>query len=161
MIHAQTTPHPPTHLIAPALLTSPQNTTIIQCINLTLPFITSSTPGISGSQSLTLPTVNTTYTILPPRFNGGLHNAPVPQLVHFLSGIVHITLPQEPEGEGLWIVGGKGGLLFAADTTGRGHVTVYPGDEATVGVLAPFQSGVLPRFTIVKEGGCEGVQTFL
>lgn len=158
---APTHGQPQTHLIAPALLTSPLNTTTIHCINLTLPFTTSSTPGISGTRTLTLPTANTTYTIIPPRFNGGLHNAPVPQLVHFVSGLVHITLPQDPGGEGLWIVGGKGGLVFAADALGMGHQTRYPGDEVTVGVLAPFEGGKVPEYEVVREGGCEGVQTFL
>ncbi|CBX91779.1 hypothetical protein IAQ61_011071 [Plenodomus lingam] len=150
-----------THLIVPALLTSPLNTTSIQCINLTHPFTTSSTPGTLGTQALTLATTNTTYTVLPPRFDGGLHNAPAAQLVHFLSGLVHLTLPQDPEGQELWIVGGKGGLVFAADTVGQGHKTRYPGDEVTVAVVAPFEGGKVPEYSVVKEGVCEGLQTFL
>lgn len=150
-----------THLIAPALVTTPQNTTQIQCWNLTLPFITSSVPGTIGSQSLSLPTRNTTYTIIPPRYDAGLHNAPVPQLVHFMSGVAHVTLPQDPDGAGLWLVGGKGGLLFAVDTTGKGHVTKYPSDEVTMGIVAPFEGGVVPKYSVVKEGACEGMQTFV
>lgn len=148
-------------LIVPALVTTAQNTTEIQCWNLTQSFTTSSIPGIIGTQSLSLPTRNTTYTILPPRFDGGLHNAPAPQLVHFVSGLAHVTLPQEPESPGLWLVGGKGGLLLAADTTGKGHITRYPSDEVTVAIVSPFERGMVPQYTVVKEEACQGVQTFV
>ena len=80
--------------------------------------------------------------------------------MHFVSGLAHITLPHDDTQE-LWLLGGKGGLLFATDTTGEGHVTTYPGYEVTVGVLAPFEGGVVPEYEIVKEGGCMGAQTFV
>jgi len=150
-----------THLIAPALVTTAHNTTQLQCWNLTLPFVTSSVPGTIGSQSLSFLTRNLTYTVIPPRFDAGLHNAPVPQLVHFISGVAHVTLPQQPDGTGLWLVGGKAGLLFAVDTTGQGHVTQYPSDEVTVGIVAPFEGGVVPQHTVIKEGACQGKQTFV
>jgi hypothetical protein len=105
------------------------------------------------------------YTVLPPRFDGGLHTAPAPQIVHFVAGLAHITLPASPAGENgtqeLWIVGGAGGLLIAVDTTGTGHITRYPSDQETVGILAPFEGGRIPDYEVVKEGACEGVQTFV
>jgi len=108
------------------------------------------------------------YTILPPRFNGGLHTAPAPQIVHFVSGLAHITLPtsstsstSENSSQELWIVGGAGGLLIAADTTGSGHITRYPSDQETVGIVAPFEGGRIPAYEVLREGACQGVQTFV
>jgi hypothetical protein len=44
------------------------------------PFVTSSTPGTSGASSVFLGnTSNATYTVIPPRFDGGLHTAPAVQ----------------------------------------------------------------------------------
>ncbi|KAF2994685.1 hypothetical protein E8E13_002103 [Curvularia kusanoi] len=149
-----------TYLTAPALVTV-NNCTVIQCWRLTNPFSTSSTPGTVGAQALVLSNVtNFAYTVLPPRFNGGQHTAPAPQIVHFVSGLAHITLPEDPD-QDLWLLGGKSGLLFATDTTGSGHVTRYPSDEATVGMLAPFEGGKVPGYEVLKEGACEGEQTFV
>ncbi|KAF1937812.1 hypothetical protein EJ02DRAFT_411566 [Clathrospora elynae] len=150
-----------TYLTAPALVTTPQNLTTIQCWRLTTPFRTSTTPGTSGTQAVTIANItNLAYTILPPRYDGGLHTAPAPQIVHYLSGLAHITLPQDPT-LSLYLVGGKGGLLFAADTTGLGHITRYPSDQATVALLAPFEGGEVPGYEVIREGPCEGVQTFV
>lgn len=102
---------------------------------------------------------NLAYTILPPRYDGGLHTAPVPQLVHFLSGVAHLTLPQDPSVE-LWLVGGKGGLLFATDTKGVGHITRYPSDQETVALTAPFADEKIPEHEVINEGPCWGNQTF-
>ncbi|KAF2023705.1 hypothetical protein EK21DRAFT_80253 [Setomelanomma holmii] len=149
-----------TYLIAPALV-SRNNSTIIQCWKLTTSFKRSSIPGISGTQVATISNnTNLAYTILPPRYNGGLHTAPAPQLVHFLSGIAHVTLPQDNTAD-IWIVGGKGGLLFATDTTGVGHITTYPSDQETVALVAPFAGGVIPSFEVQNEGPCLGKQTFI
>lgn len=149
-----------TYLTAPALVTINNHTTI-QCWRLTNPFVTSSTPGTVGAQAAVLANVtNFAYTILPPRFNGGQHTAPVPQMVHFVSGLAHITLPDDPRQE-LWLPGGAGGLLFAVDTTGSGHVTTYPSDQSTLGILVPFEGGQLPGYEVIKEGACEGLQTFV
>ena len=69
-----------TYLTAPALVTTPENTTTIQCWRLATPFITSSTPGVSGTEVATISNVgDLEYTILPARYDGGVHNAPVPQ----------------------------------------------------------------------------------
>ncbi|KAF9690842.1 hypothetical protein EKO04_011206 [Ascochyta lentis] len=148
-----------THLTVPALVTI-NNRTTIQCWRLSVPFQTSSTPGVVGARVATITNVtNMAYTVLPPRFDGGLHRAPVPQLVHFVSGLAHVTLPDDPSQE-LWLVGGVGGLLFAADTTGPGHITRYPSDQDTIGILAPFEGAKVPEYDLVTDGACEGMQTF-
>lgn len=89
-----------------------------------------------------------------------MHTAPVPQIIHFLSGVAHVTLPEDPQ-QDLWIVGGVGGLLFATDTTGSGHITTYPSDQQTVAIAAPFEGGIVPGYEVVREGSCEGVQSFV
>jgi hypothetical protein len=169
------------YLTAPALVTI-DNHTVIQCWRLAKPFVTSSTPGTTGAKAAVISNVTnlgrrqsrapgpglttvTAYTILPPRFDGGLHTAPAPQIVHFVSGLAHITLPANSisgnSGQELWVVGGAGGLLIAADTTGSGHITRYPSDHETVGIVAPFEGGTIPEYEVVKEGACQGVQTFV
>ena len=43
-------------------------------------FVTSATAGVAGALTLFLgDTANATYTVLPPRFNGGVHTAPAAQ----------------------------------------------------------------------------------
>lgn len=148
------------YLIAPALVTK-NNQTIVECWKLTTPFKRSSTPGVNGAQVATIGNfTDLAYSILPRRYDGGLHNAPVPQLVHFLSGVVHVTAPQNPSID-LWLVGGKSGLLFAVDTTGSGHVSRYPSDQETVAITAPFAGGKVPEHKILNEGPCLGMQTFV
>jgi len=78
--------------------------------------------------------------------------------VHFLSGLAHITLPDDTT-QDLWLVGGAGGLVFATDTAGAGHITTYPSDQLTVGVVAPFEGGRVPAYEVLGEGACEGAQT--
>jgi hypothetical protein len=69
-----------TYLTAPALVTTPGNTTTIQCWRLLNPFTPSTITGIRGAQSVTVANVsNIDYTVLAPRFDGGVHRAPVPQ----------------------------------------------------------------------------------
>ncbi|KAF2020470.1 hypothetical protein BU24DRAFT_487088 [Aaosphaeria arxii CBS 175.79] len=149
-----------THLIATALLTK-NNDSAFECWQLQTPFKRSSIPGISGTQSATISNVtNFAYTILPPRYDGGLHNAPVPQMVHFLSGLAHLTLPNDHSTDA-FVVGGVGGLLFATDTTGTGHITRYPSDQETVAIAAPFADGIVPEHIVLNDGPCAGLQTFV
>ncbi|KAF2824695.1 hypothetical protein CC86DRAFT_371253 [Ophiobolus disseminans] len=149
-----------TYLVAPALITR-NNHTVIQCWKLASPFKGSATPGISGAQVATISNnTNFAYTIVPPRFDGGLHTAPVPQIVHFFSGFAHVTLPHD-DSVGLWFVGGKGGLGFALDTTGTGHITTYPSDQETLIITAPFADGIVPEHEVLNEGPCGGKQTFI
>ncbi|PSN68295.1 hypothetical protein BS50DRAFT_523469 [Corynespora cassiicola Philippines] len=149
-----------TFLTATALVTKDAHSAF-ECWQLKEPFRTSSVPGVSGTQVATISNnSNFAYTILPPRYDGGLHTAPVPQLVHFLSGAAHLTLPHNDTIDA-WILGGVGGLLFAADTTGDGHITRYPSNQETVAIVAPFEGGVVPGHTVLNDGPCLGKQTFI
>ncbi|KAF2865244.1 hypothetical protein BDV95DRAFT_453187, partial [Massariosphaeria phaeospora] len=148
-----------TYLTATALVTKNDNSAF-ECWQLTQPFLRSSVPGVSGAQVATISNnSNFAYTILPPRYDGGLHTAPAPQLVHFLSGLAHLTLPYDSSAEA-WILGGVGGLLFAVDTTGTGHITKYPSDRDTVAITAPFEDRTIPAHKVLSEGPCLGTQTF-
>src|ERR1700761_4196241 len=52
---------------------------ILQCWSIP-GFAQSATAGTAGALNLFLGgTSNASYTVIPPRFNGGLHTAPVPQ----------------------------------------------------------------------------------
>lgn len=54
----------------------------IECWQLSAPFVQSSQAGTSGAAIAQLgETGATSYTLLPPQFDGGLHNAPVVQYV--------------------------------------------------------------------------------
>ncbi|KAF2816964.1 uncharacterized protein BDZ99DRAFT_373859 [Mytilinidion resinicola] len=150
-----------TYLSATALVTNSDNASTLECWQLDIPFTVPSTPGISGSSLAKLGNfTNGAYTVLPPRFNGGIHNAPVPQLVHFISGLAHVTLPHDPKLES-WIVGGAGGLLLAFDVTGSGHSTTYPSDETTVAITLPFEGGRIPEHSVLAKKPCEGKQSFV
>ncbi|KAF2118070.1 hypothetical protein BDV96DRAFT_489447 [Lophiotrema nucula] len=149
-----------TYLTATALVTK-NNNSAFECWQLTEPFKRSSTPGVSGTQVATIGNyTNLGYTILPPRYDGGIHTAPVPQLVHYISGLSHITLPNDDSVDA-WFLGGVGGLLFATDTTGSGHITRYPSDSETVAITAPFEGGKVPGHTVLSNGPCVGKQTFI
>lgn len=149
-----------TYLTATALVTK-NNHSAFECWRLKEPFKRSSVPGVSGTQVTTISNnTNFAYTILPPRYDGGIHTAPAGQLVHFLSGIAHLTLPHNNSVDA-WILGGVGGLLFAADTAGTGHRTQYPSDQSTVAITAPFEGGKIPEHIVLTDGPCLGKQTFV
>ncbi|KAI1500081.1 hypothetical protein F5X99DRAFT_256809 [Biscogniauxia marginata] len=129
---------------------------VLECWRLSAPFATSDVPGISGTQALQLGDLaNATYTVLPARFDGGLHNAPAKQYVWFISGLIHLTLPNAT-GEA-WVYGGKYGLIYADDTadiSGWGHITRYPGNDETVALAIPVKDGVNPKHTVLHDGPC-------
>jgi hypothetical protein len=50
---------------------------------------------------------------------------------------------------------------LAVDTQGLGHLTTYPSDQETVAIAVPFKDGVVPEYEVVREGACEGLQTWL
>ncbi|KAK3389695.1 hypothetical protein B0H63DRAFT_103156 [Podospora didyma] len=120
------------------------------------PLVSSSTPGTAGALALFLGGMaNATYTVLPPRFDGGLHNAPALQLVLFSTGLIHITLPNCTEEA--WIQGGKYGLIIAADTpdkSAHGHRTEYPGNAATIGLQVPLKNGTKLKHGLLHGGPC-------
>jgi len=147
----------PSYLRATALTTNPStNTSIFQCWQFASPFNSSSVPGIAGSLALNLDiSKELTYTVIPPNFDGGLHNAPVLQYVFFISGLAHIALPGS--NEEIYVLGGENGLIIANDTTGKGHITRYPSKEITVALTVPFEfEGGEEGFEIVNEGVCGG-----
>ena len=80
------------------------------------------------------------------------------RLVVFLSGLIHLTLPFPASGnttlDQAYIVGGANGILFAADTTGAGHITTYPGDQPTVTLQIRFTDGVVPQHRVLYPGPC-------
>ena len=41
-----------------------------------------------------------------------------------------------------------------------GHVTIYPSDQETVAIAVPFEGGEVPGYEVLKEGDCEGLQTW-
>ena len=68
-----------TYLTLTTIVTK-NNNSAFECWQLTEPFQRSAVPGTSGAESLTLGNItNYGYSIIPPRFDGGLHNAPAPQ----------------------------------------------------------------------------------
>ncbi|KAK8109337.1 hypothetical protein PG984_015138 [Apiospora sp. TS-2023a] len=118
----------------------------LECWQLDAPFIVSNTAGISGTAVAKLGSVtNIDYSVVPPNFDGGLHNAPVNQWVMVTSGLAHITIPDD-DSDGVYVQGGEFGLIFAADTAGlsEGHYTTYPGTTETTALLFPTQDGSVP-----------------
>ena len=81
--HGVKTQQIPTTLEATALVTTAANTSILQCWKFLSPLNISSTAGTSGAGtfSFSSATQGTTYTVIPPLFDGGLHTAPRVQYV--------------------------------------------------------------------------------
>ncbi|KAF2156651.1 hypothetical protein K461DRAFT_234334, partial [Myriangium duriaei CBS 260.36] len=143
------------YLTTTAIVTH-NDSSAFECWKFQNPLLTSSIGGIAGAKSLKFnTTTSTAYTIIPPRFDGGKHNAPVPQLVAFMSGVAHITLPDSDD-QGVWVIGGAKGLIVAVDTTGSGHITTYPSDRETIALAIPFANGTAPAYEVVNKGQCEG-----
>jgi hypothetical protein len=136
-----------------SLSTKADNTSALECWQLTTPFSSSSGAGTVGALILQLANVtNVTYTILPARFNGGLHVAPYKQLVVFLTGLIHITLPNSTDDA--WISGGTTqSVIIATDTTGIGHISTYPSNHSTLALQIPFAQGP-PPYRVLNSGPC-------
>lgn len=76
----ETTPVP-SHLNITTIAAANSKSTL-ECWQLSAPFVQSSSAGTSGALIAQLgETGATSYTILPPHFNGGFHNAPAVQFV--------------------------------------------------------------------------------
>ncbi|KAJ9144623.1 hypothetical protein NKR23_g5993 [Pleurostoma richardsiae] len=120
------------------------------------PFASSSTPGVSGALNLFLGDAsNASYTVIPGRFDGGLHNAPALQYVFFASGLIHLSLPNGTNEA--WIQGGKYGLIIAADTanvSAHGHRTRYPSDADSVAIQVPLAPGGEFDYVLLHDGAC-------
>lgn len=68
------------YLTATALVTNAANQSALECWRLSTPLVDSSEPGIAGSLRFNFNASNASYTIIPPRFSGGRHNDPTPQV---------------------------------------------------------------------------------
>ncbi|KAF2265546.1 hypothetical protein CC78DRAFT_460806 [Lojkania enalia] len=128
----------------------------IECWQIKRPFDVSTDPGTAGSKALPLGDLtNLTLSILPPKFDGGLHNAPFVQFVAFTSGVAVVSLPDS--NEQATIYGGKYGLIIAADVasvSAKGHITRYPSDDSTIALQIRIEGGVPPTYKILHKGAC-------
>ena len=80
----------------------------------------------------------------------------------FFTGLAHITLPNSTHEA--WIIGGKNGLIIAADTADVskvGHISDYPSQEETMSLQIPIADGVAPPHEVLHEGACTGVEMML
>ena len=148
------------HLQAHAIVTNAQNHSTFECWQFVEPVTISSVSGAEGAAVFSFPnTKQADYTTIPARFDGGLHNAPVPQLVVPLAGLAHVTLPipthEDSSMNELWVVGGGLGAILALDTEGLGHISTYPSDQPTVILQMPFGSiDDIPAHKVVSTGPC-------
>lgn len=137
------------HLNAITSSPRPPHHAVLECWKMSTPF----TPYPTIGASLALGNIsNLTLVTLPPNSREPLHHPPHPMFFILLSGRAHITLPADPDGEGLWIEAGS--IIFANDMTGVGHWTEYPGEQGAVALQAPFRDGVLPEHVVVGKGPC-------
>ncbi|KAG4222901.1 hypothetical protein PC116_g28626 [Phytophthora cactorum] len=117
-----------------------------------VPFESSSDPGTAGSLVTTLGGVsNVSYSIIPPEYDGGLHNAP------HAHGVADITLPDDNSTSAL-VNGGQFGLIFAADTAAvskHGHRTQYLGVAETIALQIPTSDGEVPKHEVLHMGPCD------
>ncbi|KAN0113775.1 hypothetical protein V8E52_007428 [Russula decolorans] len=146
---------PPTFLNITAL--SAQNgSSVLECWQILPGFSTSSQAGTTGASILQLGNVaNMSYSVIPPQFNAGLHNAPTTQWVAFLSGLAHITLPNSTVDA--YVPGGENGFIFAADTaavSSKGHSTNYPSNSETIALQIPT-GGTIPQHNVLHSGPCK------
>ncbi|ORY35069.1 hypothetical protein BCR39DRAFT_457800, partial [Naematelia encephala] len=127
---------------------------VLECWQLATPFSISHDPGTSGSAALQLGNLaNATYTVLPPRFEGGLHKAPYLQYVAFTSGLANITLPNSTDH--VLVHGGAKGLIIAADYhDSNGHITTYPGNTSTIALQIPIANNTAPPHIVLHSGAC-------
>lgn len=79
----------------------------------------------------------------------------------FLSGLAHITLPEDNT-TSAYVPGGQFGLIFASDTaevSSSGHSTAYPGITETVALQIPTLDGEIPSYSILHAGPCTANDT--
>ena len=84
VFNLSTLPPVPSHLNISVIAAANDKSTL-ECWQLSAPFVQSSQAGTSGAAVTQLGDVDTTsYSLIPPQFDGGLHNAPVVQYATFL-----------------------------------------------------------------------------
>lgn len=90
------TPPVPSHLNITTIAAA-SGKSILECWQLSAPFVQSSQAGTSGAAVAQLgETAATSYTLLPPEFNGGFHNAPAVQYVGVSLSSLHLRLFRTP-----------------------------------------------------------------
>lgn len=128
---------------------------VLECWQLSEPFNTSDQTGIAGGKLQQLGDVaNASWLSIPARFASGNHPAPNIQYVAFLSGLTHLTIPNSRQEA--WILGGKYGLILAADTatvSKEGHNSIVGNDEVT-GLQIPTADGKIPRHKVLYQEPC-------
>ena len=68
------------HTLNITAISAANGQSIFECWQMDAPFLKSSAPGTDGAVFAQLgDTANATFAVLPPKFNGGLHNAPCVQ----------------------------------------------------------------------------------
>ncbi|KAI9667404.1 MAG: hypothetical protein M1821_000219 [Bathelium mastoideum] len=149
------------YLTATAIVTDEFNNSVLQCWEFATPFAISTAVGTAGAATLSFDTLETVYTVIGPRYAGAVHRAPAPQLVVYLTGLAHITLPANSSSEA-WVLGGSGtSLVIATDTTGGGHLTSYPSDDTTVYLQIPLGDNTIPAHTVLCDDACGGSVQFV
>ncbi|KAF1352071.1 hypothetical protein BDV97DRAFT_269943, partial [Delphinella strobiligena] len=127
---------------------------VLECWNL-------KQPPFDAAGALNYPLGNSTNAflgIIPPRTHIGQAFAPSVQLSIFLSGMAHISLPNASEASNeseAYIQGGSHGMLIAADTRNvsrYGHITNFPGDEATLIAEFPVAGNKVPTHLVLHRG---------
>ncbi|KAI0426735.1 hypothetical protein F5Y09DRAFT_345382 [Xylaria sp. FL1042] len=130
----------------------------LECWQIDNPFDNPTQPGLLGTAQLLLgATSSLSYSIAPPNFDRGLHNAPQKQWVVFLTGVAHITLPDDNTTDA-FIIGGPFGLIFAADTddvSTKGHRTQHIGLTETILFEMPTADGEVPQYHVLHMGPCD------
>lgn len=78
---AVTTPTPAPRLLnVTTIAANVRNESVLECWQLTAPFVVSTTAGVSGAAVAPLgETAATSFGVIPARLDGGLHNAPAVQ----------------------------------------------------------------------------------
>lgn len=89
-------------LIASVIYTNADNNSALQCWEFTDPLKVSNGAGTAGAETFTfLDLANMTYTHLPPRFDGGIHNAPAPQYVLSIDQKESLLMPRQTRADSL------------------------------------------------------------
>ncbi|CAF9937042.1 MAG: hypothetical protein HETSPECPRED_010540 [Heterodermia speciosa] len=139
-----------------AISANAEKQSTLECWQLAAPFLSSTTAGTSGAVFAQLGEGGaTSYGILPPQFDGGLHNAPAVQWVSFTAGKAVISLPNSTQTATVY--GGREGLILAADTKNvstLGHRTTYPSNHTTVAIQIPLENNAIPLHSILHPGAC-------
>lgn len=70
-------------------ITGKDGVSVLECWTMAAKFVTSTQAGTVGAANLALGNLaNATFTVLPPHFNGGEHNAPFVQLRVFARNLI-------------------------------------------------------------------------